>query len=141
MSGPGPPKSVSSEEKLEGLKFKQRGKISANAKFSALIRKFKKLYTCCLTRSSIQSHIRSARKDVSVHGGNEVESERFDNSWLTSKKESLVNTTIMYSGDGLASILCATQLDLDLETLSKCLGTASLANGGVASAVSRLFLR
>ena len=66
----------------------------------------------------MQSHGRSAKKYVSVHGASEVESVRYDHSWLTSKEyeEQLVNTTIIRSSDGLVSLLCAPQLDLDLET-------------------------
>ena len=79
---------------------------------------------------------------VSVHRGSKVEFQMFDKSWQTSieNEEMSEYTTIIPSSDGLASLLCATKLDLDLETLN-CLGTAKLANGGVASAVSRLFLR
>ena len=90
-------------------------------KISAWIRKVKKPCRgcCCLAHCSMQSHGRSAKKYVSVHGESEVESESFDNSWQTSKEheEMLANTTIICSSDGLTHLLCATQLDLDLETL------------------------
>ena len=90
-------------------------------KISAWIRKVKKPCRgcCCLAHCSMQSHGRSAKKYVSVHGASEVESESFDNSWQTSKEheEMLANTTIICSSDGLTHLLCATQLDLDLETL------------------------
>ena len=91
------------------------------AKISAWIKRVKKpcRACCCLAHCSMQSHGRSARHYVSVHRGSEVEFELYDNSWLTSEEneEMLVNNTQINSSDGLTSLLCATKLDLDLETL------------------------
>ena len=64
VSGPGPPESVSNEKKLRGMKLK-RAQSPANT----------------------MSQGRSAAKDVSVHGGSEVESERCENSWLKSNED------------------------------------------------------
>ena len=91
------------------------------AKISAWIKRVKKpcRACCCLAHCSMQSHGRSARNYVSVHRGSEVEFNMFDNSWHTSNEyeELLENQTMIRSSDGLTSLLCATQLDLDLETL------------------------
>ena len=91
------------------------------AKISAWIKRVKKpcRACCCLAHCSMQSHGRSARHYVSVHRGSEVEFELYDNSWLTSEEneEMLVKNTQINSTDGLTSLLCATKLDLDLETL------------------------
>lgn len=90
-------------------------------KIAAWIKRVKKpcRACCCLAHCSMQSHGRSARNYVSVHRGSEVEFNMFDNSWHTSNEyeELLENQTMIRSSDGLTSLLCATQLDLDLETL------------------------
>ena len=90
-------------------------------KITAWIKRVKKpcKACCCLAHCSMQSHGRSARHYVSVQRGSEVEFKMFDNSWLTNYEyeELLEDTTMIRSSDGLTSLLCATQLDLDLETL------------------------